>query len=84
LGAEQLATCVDQGFSCCDNPDHAIARFGELRDAAAQEVIDLFTAMQNSPADIEAYFGIFASTVSPAQFFAPENLHHIIKQKEVA
>jgi hypothetical protein len=29
-------------------------------DPPPQEVIDLFTAMQNSPADIEAYFGIFA------------------------
>jgi hypothetical protein len=28
--------------------------------------------MQNSPADIEAYFGIFAETVSPAQFFCAE------------
>jgi hypothetical protein len=47
LGAEQPATCVDQGFSCCDNPDHTIARFGELKDAAATHLFMFTTEMAN-------------------------------------
>lgn len=42
------------------------------------EATELFTALQYSPEDISAYFGIFAGSVSAADFFAPENTQRII------
>jgi 2-polyprenyl-6-methoxyphenol hydroxylase-like FAD-dependent oxidoreductase len=47
-------------------------------DPPPQEVIDLFVALRDNPKDTSDYFGIFAQTVSPAAFFAPDNVRRII------
>jgi hypothetical protein len=49
-----------------------------LLDPPPQVMIDLFTALQYSQDDIDAYFGIFAQTVPVQEFFAPENVERII------
>ena len=49
-----------------------------------QEFIDLFTALQYSPEDTSDYFGIFAQSVSAADFFAPENMQRIIDHAQDA
>jgi 2-polyprenyl-6-methoxyphenol hydroxylase-like FAD-dependent oxidoreductase len=47
-------------------------------DPPPQEVIDLFVALRDNPKDTSDYFGIFAQTVSPAAFFAADNVRRII------
>jgi 2-polyprenyl-6-methoxyphenol hydroxylase-like FAD-dependent oxidoreductase len=47
-------------------------------DPPPQQVIDLFVALRDNPKDTSDYFGIFAQTVSPAAFFAPDNVGRII------
>jgi 2-polyprenyl-6-methoxyphenol hydroxylase-like FAD-dependent oxidoreductase len=47
-------------------------------DPPPQEVIDLFVALRDNPKDTSDYFGVFAQTVSPAAFFAPDNVGRII------
>jgi 2-polyprenyl-6-methoxyphenol hydroxylase-like FAD-dependent oxidoreductase len=47
-------------------------------DPPPQQVIDLFVALRDNPRDTSDYFGIFAQTVSPATFFAPDNVGRII------
>lgn len=47
-------------------------------DPPDQLMIDLFTSLHGNQADTDAYFGIFAQTVSVAEFFAPENVERII------
>ena len=42
-----------------------------------QEMIDLFTALQYSPEGISNYFGIFAQSVTPQQFFDPEHVGRV-------
>jgi len=42
-----------------------------------QEMIDLFTALQHSPEGISNYFGIFAQSVTPQQFFDPEHVGRV-------
>jgi flavin-dependent dehydrogenase len=39
---------------------------------------ELFTALRDRPADRDRLFGTFAGTVSPAEFFAPDNLAQIL------
>jgi flavin-dependent dehydrogenase len=40
--------------------------------------IQLFTAVHNSQAAIDAFFGLFAQTTQPADFFAPASLSRLI------
>jgi hypothetical protein len=42
------------------------------------EMIRLFAALASNPAEINRFLGLFAQTVSPVEFFAPDNLQRII------
>lgn len=53
-------------------------QMGRLADPTEDEIA-LFTALRDSPEDTSAYFGIFAQTVSAADFFAPDNVQRIIE-----
>jgi 2-polyprenyl-6-methoxyphenol hydroxylase-like FAD-dependent oxidoreductase len=44
------------------------------------EVIQVFGALQGNQAQIDRYFGVFGQTVSPADFFSPDNLQKIKQQ----
>ena len=59
-------------------PLYGFSRDMALLDPPPQVMIDLFTALQYSQDDIDAYFGIFAQTVPVQEFFAPENVERII------
>jgi 2-polyprenyl-6-methoxyphenol hydroxylase-like FAD-dependent oxidoreductase len=53
-------------------------------DPPPQEIIDIFVALRDNPKDTSDYFGIFAQTVSPAAFFAPDNLARIVASEAAA
>jgi 2-polyprenyl-6-methoxyphenol hydroxylase-like FAD-dependent oxidoreductase len=53
-------------------------------DVPTDDEIALFTALRDNPEDTSAYFGVFAQTVSPTDFFAPDNVQRIIEQAGVA
>jgi 2-polyprenyl-6-methoxyphenol hydroxylase-like FAD-dependent oxidoreductase len=42
------------------------------------EMIQLFAALASNPAETNRFLGLFAQTVSPTEFFAPDNLQRII------
>ena len=42
------------------------------------EMLQLFGALASNPAETNHFLGLFAQTVSPAEFFAPDNLQRII------
>jgi flavin-dependent dehydrogenase len=42
------------------------------------DMLQLFAALATNPAEIKHFLGVFAQTVSPQEFFAPENLQRII------
>jgi 2-polyprenyl-6-methoxyphenol hydroxylase-like FAD-dependent oxidoreductase len=42
------------------------------------EMLQLFSALAHSPIETDRFLGLFAQTVSPADFFAPDNLQRII------
>ena len=41
------------------------------------EMISLFTALQHSPEGISNYFGIFAQSVTPQEFFSPDHVQRV-------
>ena len=75
---EALAPYQDQR-DAASLPLYGFSRDMALLDPPPQVMIDLFTALQYSQDDIDAYFGIFAQTVPVQEFFAPENVERIIK-----
>ena len=44
----------------------------------------LFGALRGNQEDTDRFFGTFAGTVSPAEFFAPDNIARIIGESEEA
>ncbi len=44
------------------------------------DVVKLFGALAGNQAQADRYFGVFGQTVSPADFFSPENLQQIFDQ----
>jgi hypothetical protein len=40
----------------------------------------LFTAMRGNQAAIDRYFATIEGTISPAEFFSPENIGQIMEQ----
>jgi 2-polyprenyl-6-methoxyphenol hydroxylase-like FAD-dependent oxidoreductase len=58
-------------------------QMGRLDDPTDADIA-LFTALRNNPEATSAYFGIFAQTVSAADFFAPDNVQRIMDEAEIA
>lgn len=48
------------------------------------EVIQLFTGLAHNQAQADRYFGVFGQTVSPADFFSPENMRAITDQAAIS
>lgn len=48
------------------------------------EQLSLLEALQGNPSDIESFFGVVTTAVSPVEFFAPENIERILGQKTPA
>ncbi|MBC7700919.1 NAD(P)/FAD-dependent oxidoreductase [Aquabacterium sp.] len=48
------------------------------------EVIQLFTSLAHNQAQADRYFGVFGQTVSPTDFFSPENLQKIANSEQSA
>jgi 2-polyprenyl-6-methoxyphenol hydroxylase-like FAD-dependent oxidoreductase len=46
----------------------------------APEVLALYTALRDAQADTESFFGLISEAISPALFFAPENVDRILKR----
>ncbi|MGB5302095.1 MAG: NAD(P)/FAD-dependent oxidoreductase [Gemmatimonadota bacterium] len=65
-------------------PVYGFSRDMALLEPPPQVMIDLFTALQHSQPDIDAYFGIFAQSVPVQEFFAPENVERIITEGQSA
>ena len=42
------------------------------------EMLQLFVALSHNPAETRRFLGLFAQTVSPVEFFAPDNLQRIV------
>ncbi len=42
------------------------------------EMVQLFAALAQNPAETDRFLGLFAQTVSPTEFFAPSNLQKIV------
>ncbi len=42
------------------------------------EMLQLFVALSHNPVETSRFLGLFAQTVSPAEFFAPDNLQRIM------
>lgn len=63
-------------------PLYEFAREMGKLDPPPQAVLDLFMALPGQQDAIDAYFGVFAQTVSIAEFFSPENLGRIIASAE--
>lgn len=59
-------------------PLYGFSRDMALLEPPPEVMIDLFTALQYSQPDIDAYFGIFAQSCRVQDFFAPENVERII------
>lgn len=59
-------------------PLYEFAREMGKLDPPPQAVLDLFMALPGQQEAIDAYFGVFAQTVTVAEFFAPENLARIM------
>ena len=79
------ATSLDEAIAQFGNrrdasavPIYEFTREMAKLDPPPQQVIDLFVALRDNPKDTSDYFGIFAQTVSPAAFFAPDNVGRII------
>ncbi|RZI86654.1 MAG: hypothetical protein EOP38_00830 [Rubrivivax sp.] len=48
------------------------------------DVIQIFTALAGNQPQIDRYFGVFGQTVSPADFFSPENIGQILAGHQAA
>ncbi|MBA4111031.1 MAG: hypothetical protein C0487_15715 [Leptothrix sp. (in: Bacteria)] len=48
------------------------------------EVIQLFTGLAHNQAQADRYFGVFGQTVSPANFFSPDNMRAIAEQAAIS
>ncbi|MDI1260991.1 NAD(P)/FAD-dependent oxidoreductase [Aquabacterium sp.] len=48
------------------------------------DVIQLFTGLAHNQPQADRYFGVFGQTVSPADFFSPENLQEIATSEQAA
>lgn len=48
------------------------------------EVIQLFTRLAHNQAQADRYFGVFGQTVSPADFFSPDNMRAIAEQAAIS
>lgn len=47
------------------------------------EMVELLGALDGNQPQIDRYFGLFGQTVSPADFFSPDNMRHILEEAQV-
>jgi len=60
-------------------PLHLFAQDMAKLSPPTDEVIQLFVALAGNQPQIDRYFGVFGQTVSPAEFFSPENMQAIMQ-----
>lgn len=48
------------------------------------DMFKVFESLQGNQADTDRYFGVFAQTVPVMEFFAPDNLQHIVANAQVS
>lgn len=60
-------------------PLHHFAQQMAALAPPTDDVIQLFGALAGNQPQIDRYFGLFGQTVSPADFFSPANLQHIME-----
>ena len=90
--AEHLAQALHGAFSGQTPQDQALADFAARRDAVGvfaqqmaelapppPELVQLLGALAGNQDQIDRYFGLFGQTVSPADFFSPENVQKIVE-----
>ena len=65
-------------------PLHLFAQDMAKLAPPTDDVIKLFSALAGNQAQADRYFGVFGQTVSPADFFSPENLQQIFGQADQA